>query len=396
MLKQPFVPAQQIADLPVPYFTLLAKEIQRAKDTPHATELINLAQGSPDLPTPKHIVKSLQAAAENPLYHKYPLPFSGYRFLKEAIAKRYAEDYGVKLDPEREVALLSGSRVGLVEICQCILDPDDLCLVPDPGYPDYLSGISLTKARMDRMPIVEVNQYFPDFRSLGEKTLDEAKLMFLNYPNNPTGAAATSAFFREAVRMAHQHDIWIAHDFAYGAFGFDNKTPVSFLSVPGAKEIGVEFYTLSKTYNMTGWRVAFALGNAEIIQAIELLQDHYFAGMFGAMQEAAATALLSSQEHVRELCMLYEERRDLLFNGLQQMGWKARPPQGSYFCWLPVPEGFDSRSFSQYLMDKARVVVAPGYGFGEHGDGYVRLGLNHAKQDIEEALKRFASLPEFR
>jgi aminotransferase len=387
-----FTPARRLQRLPEQFFAaLVAKANARAA---MGRDIINLGQGNPDLPTPPHIVEVLQHAASKTLYHKYS-PFRGYAFLKEAIACRYREDYGVELDPEKEVAVLFGGKAGLVEISQCLLNPGDVCLVPDPGYPDYWSGVALAGAEMAFMPLRAENQFLPDYSSIDAEILRKAKLMFLNYPNNPTAAAATREFYRDTVAFARDHHIAVASDFAYGAIGFDGKRPVSFLETPGAKEVGVEFYTLSKTYNMAGWRVAFAVGNAEIVEMINLIQDHMYCSLFGGIQEAAAAALTGPQDCVRELVTTYEKRRDAFFAALEKIGWHADKPAGSFFCWLPVPEGFSSVEFADLLLEKADVVVAPGNGFGATGEGYVRVGLLASEERLAEAAERISRLGIF-
>ncbi|MBR2568710.1 MAG: pyridoxal phosphate-dependent aminotransferase, partial [Paenibacillus sp.] len=378
----PITPADRMSDLPTQFFAKLVQKCNARIAEGH--DVINLGQGNPDLPTPSHIVTSMQQATANPQYHKYS-PFTGYRFLKEAIAKRYLEDYQVELDPDTEVAILFGGKTGLVELSQILLNPGDVCLVPDPGYPDYWSGVALADAKMVMMPLVEAHRYLPQYDAIAAQDLQQAKLMFLNYPNNPTAATADAAFYEQTVQFAKEHHIVVASDFAYGAIGFDDKRPVSFLQTPGAKEVGVEFYTLSKTYNMAGWRVAFALGNKEIIRNINLMQDHMYVSLFGAIQEAAAEALTGPQYCVHSLCETYEKRRNALFAALEQIGWQAKLPAGSFFAWLPVPEPYSSETFADLLLEKANVVVAPGIGFGTHGEGYVRVGLLAEEDRLVEA-----------
>jgi len=390
--KRRIRPAARMEGLPTQFFAKLVgkanAQIAKGKD------VINLGQGNPDQPTPPHIVAKLQEAAANPLYHKYP-PFSGFAFLKQAVAKRYKEDYGVELDPDKEVAILFGGKTGLVEISQCLLNPGDVCLVPDPGYPDYWSGVALAGAEMSFMPLLEENGYLPDLMAIAPDKAERARLMFMNYPNNPTGAVATPEFYAEAVRFAEANDVVVASDFAYGAIGFDGEKPVSFLQTPGAKEVGVEFYTLSKTYNMAGWRVGFALGNADVVSMINLIQDHYYCSLFGGIQEAAALALTGPQDCVNALTAMYESRRNALFEALDRIGWKAAKPGGSFFCWLPVPEGYTSESFADKVLLEADVVVAPGVGFGAHGEGYVRLGLLSSEERLVEAVERIGKLGLF-
>lgn len=393
-ITSPFTiqPAERMNGLPTQFFASLVRKANEQIAAGH--DVINLGQGNPDRPTPPHIVSSIQEAAANPLYHKYP-PFSGFPFLKQAIAQRYKEDYNVDLDPETEVAILFGGKTGLIEIAQCLLNPGDVCLVPDPGYPDYWSGVALAGAEMAFMPLREENNFLPDYSQLKESDLNRAKLMFINYPNNPTGATAPASFYEETVEFAHKHGVVVASDFAYGAIGFDGKKPVSFLQTPGAKEVGIEFYTLSKTYNMAGWRVGFALGNKEVIRLINLMQDHYYCSLFGGIQVAAATALTASQDCVTELRDVYESRRNALYTALSNIGWHARPSQGSFFSWLPVPKGYTSQSLADLLLQEAKVVVAPGVGFGTHGEGYVRLGLLSTEERLAEAVQRIGKLNLF-
>ncbi|MBD1380364.1 pyridoxal phosphate-dependent aminotransferase [Metabacillus arenae] len=391
-MKQ-FEQSDLLKALPKQFFASLAQKV--SLKVGQGFDVINLGQGNPDQPTPDHIVQSLQKAVENPIFHKYS-PFRGQSFLKEAVAEFYWREYGVKLDPEKEVAVLFGGKAGLVEVPQCLLNPGDLALVPDPGYPDYWSGIELAKAKMHSMCLRSENEFLPDYNEIPEERLQQAKLMFLNYPNNPTGAAATSDFFEETIRLAKKNDICVVHDFAYGAIGFDKKKPISFLQVDGAKEVGIEIYTLSKTYNMAGWRIGFAVGNESVIEAINLFQDHMYVSVFSAIQEAAATALLDSQRCVEELTALYEARRNTLFKELDKIGWEAEAPKGSFFAWLPVPEGFTSEEFADLLFEKAHVVVAPGIGFGTHGEGFVRVGLLTDEERIQEAVERISKLEIFK
>ncbi len=384
--------ASRLQNLPSQFFAALAGKAQAA--LAEGRDVINLGQGNPDQPTPAHIVRSLQEASENPAYHRYP-PFSGFGFLKEAMANRYKQDYGVDVDPETEVAILFGGKAGLVEISQCLLNRGDLCLVPDPGYPDYWSGVALAGASMHMMKLSEDNGFLPDYTQIPQAIADQAKLMFINYPNNPTGSVASSSFYEETVRFADRHNVAVISDFAYGAIGFDGKRPVSFLQTPGAKEVGIEIYTMSKSYNMAGWRVGYALGNPEIIRLINLIQDHYYCSLFGGIQHAAAAALNGPQDCVKELVATYEGRRQALFTSLQQIGWNASPPAGSFFCWLPVPQGWGSAALADKLLTEANVVVAPGIGFGEAGEGYVRLGLLAPEQRLKEAVERIGRLNLF-
>lgn len=384
--------SELLNSLPKQFFASLVAKVTKYAQEGH--DIINLGQGNPDQPTPKHIVERLQSAVENPINHKYP-PFQGYRYLKEAAVTFYKREYGVDIDPAKEVAILFGGKAGLVEIPQCILNPGDVVLVPDPGYPDYWSGVALARAEMVTMPLKEENNFLPNYNELAERDLEKAKLMFLNYPNNPTGAISNMDFFKKTIDLSREHDICVVHDFAYGGIGFDGEKPISFMQLEGAKEVGIEIYTLSKTYNMAGWRVGFAVGNPSVIKALNLLQDHLYVSLFGGIQEAAATALTESQICVKELNDLYEGRRNVLINGLRNIGWNVTAPKGSFFAWLKVPNGFTSEGFSDYLLEKAHIVVAPGIGFGEFGEGYVRVGLLTSEERIVEAINRIKKLNIF-
>lgn len=281
-----------------------------------------------------------------------------------------------------------GAKTGLVEISQCLLNAGDTALLPDPGYPDYLSGTALANANVAMMPLLEKNQFLPDYNTIPTSDLEKAKLMFLNYPNNPTAATADKAFFDETVEIATSHDICVVHDFAYGALGFDGEKPQSFLQSEGAKDIGIEIYTLSKTYNMAGWRVAVAVGNPSVVESINLIQDHLYVSLFGAVQEAATYALTADQSSVRQLISTYENRRDAFLGRLREYGWEPQAPKGTFFVWLPVPKGYTSEEFSDRLLEKAHVATAPGHGFGAYGEGYIRIGLLDSPERLREAADR--------
>lgn len=385
-------PSKLLENLPKQFFASLVMKVNESIKNGH--DVINLGQGNPDQPTPNHIIKALQNSVENPITHKYS-PFRGISRLKQAIVDFYKREYDVDLDPEEEVAILFGGKAGLVELPLCLCDEGDTILVPDPGYPDYLSGIALSKTVAYTLPLIEENDFLPDYNLIPQEVLDASKILFINYPNNPTGAVATSEFFEETVQLAKNNQITICHDFAYGAFGFDGKKPISFLQTPGSKECGIEIYTLSKTYNMAGWRVGFAVGNKEVVSAINLLQDHLYVSLFPAIQEAAAAALTESQESVKELLSLYEERRNVLINGCREIGWNVTAPAGSFFAWLKVPNGFTSTEFADLLLEKAHIAVAPGNGFGDFGEGYVRVGLLTDTSRLEEAISRLKNLEIF-
>lgn len=387
-----FKQSDMLQRLPEQFFAKLVKKAQLLKEQGH--DVINLGQGNPDLPTPDPIVKALQQAAENPINHKYA-PFQGYSYLKKAVADFYWREYDVTIDPEKEVAILSGAKTGLVEISQCLLNAGDVALLPDPGYPDYMSGIAMANAKTELMPLLKENNFLPDYDAIDGEALNLAKLLFLNYPNNPTAATATKSFFDETVELAGEHGLCVVHDFAYATIGFNDEKPQSFLQTAGAKEVGIEVYTLSKAYNMAGWRVAFAVGNPSVIESINLIQDHLYVSLFGAVQEAAAEALTGDQIPAKKLVDTYAERRECLFNALDRIGWESDKPAGTFFVWLPVPSAYTSEEFADLLLEKAHVVVAPGNGFGSKGEGYVRLALLDSRERLEEAAERIGRLEIF-
>ena len=381
--------SERLKKLPVQFFASLVQKVNSA--IAEGRDVINLGQGNPDQPTPAHIVKALQEAAEDSQTHKYS-PFRGLEELKEAAAQFYHTQYGVEIDPKTEVAILSGTKAGLVELPMCLLNEGELMLLPDPGYPDYLSGVVLANVNYATFSLTKDNEFLPDYESIPLEKKEKAKLMYLNYPNNPTGATADRSFFERTVAFAKEHNIAVLHDFAYGAIGFEGKKPVSFLEVEGAKEIGIEMYTLSKTYNMAGWRVGFAVGNPAIIEAINLIQDHLYVSLFPAVQKAAIAALTENQTCVNELVERYEKRRNALVAACQKIGWEVEAPMGSFFAWLPVPTGFTSESFADYLLNKADVAVAAGNGFGKFGEGYIRVSLLVDEDRIIEAIERIGKL----
>ncbi|PSL34395.1 aminotransferase [Planomicrobium soli] len=384
--------SNRLQQLPTQFFASLASKTNNA--IAEGRDIINLGQGNPDQPTPAHIVKAMQEAVADPKNHKYS-PFRGIPELRKAAADFYEREYGVHIDPNTEVAILGGTKIGLVELPLALMNPGDLLLLPDPGYPDYLSGAPLADVEFSLMPLKAANGFLPDYKELEETVLQRAKLMYLNYPNNPTGGVASKEFFDETAAFAKQHGIGVVHDFAYGAIGFDGQKPPSFLQTQGAKEVGIEMYTLSKTYNMAGWRIGFAVGNAKMIESLNLIQDHLFAGLSPALQVAAAAALSGDQQCVDRLVETYEKRREVLIAECARIGWDIKAPKGSFFAWLPIPKGFTSVEFSNYLMDHADISVAAGSGFGASGEGYIRVGLLVDESRIAEAIQRIEKLNLF-
>lgn len=384
--------SKKLQQLPPQFFAALVGKVSAA--LAQGRDVINLGQGNPDQPTPNHIVDALQIAATNPLNHKYS-PFRGITELRQAASDFYKREYNVDIDPNTEVAILGGTKVGLVELPLALLNPGDYMLLPDPGYPDYLSGVALADVKFDTLPLHAENGYLPDYNALVEEVKQRAKLLYLNYPNNPTGGVATTQFFEDTVKFAKENNIAVAHDFAYGAIGFDDVRPPSFLQAEGAKEVGIELYTLSKSFNMAGWRIGFAVGNAQIIEAINLIQDHLFCSQFPAIQHAAAAALNEEQTCVENSRALYESRRNVLIEEARKIGWDITAPKGSFFAWLKVPSGYTSEEFADLLLNKADIAVAAGNGFGKYGEGYIRVGLLVEEDRLREAMARIAKLGLF-
>lgn len=384
--------SKRLQQLPEQFFSSLAA--QTAKALAEGRDVINLGQGNPDQPTPAHIIKAMQEAVADPKNHKYS-PFRGIKEMRQAAADFYKREYDVDIDPDLEVALLAGTKIGLVELPLAFLDPGESLLLPDPGYPDYMSGAPLAGIDMDLMTLKSENGYLPDYSELEQKTLDRASMMYLNYPNNPTGAVATKEFFDDTVQFAKTNGIAVVHDFAYGGIGYEGVKPPSFLQSEGAKDIGIEMYTLSKTYNMAGWRIGFAVGNSKMIEALNLIQDHLFAGLSPALQHAAAEALTGDQSCVTELVDTYEKRRQVLIEECARIGWEIEAPKGSFFAWLPVPKGFTSIEFVNHLLKHADISVAAGSGFGGSGEGFVRVGLLVDEERIAEAISRIEKLDLF-
>ncbi|WP_214768912.1 MULTISPECIES: aminotransferase class I/II-fold pyridoxal phosphate-dependent enzyme [unclassified Exiguobacterium] len=386
-----FAPSIAIDRLPDPVFAELAQRIGSVKAAGH--DVITLGQGTPDQTTPVHILDALKQAIDDASNLQYP-PFRGHDFLKQAVANFYESEFGVSIDPATEVAILLGSKAGIVALPQTIVNPGEGVIVPDPGYPDYLSGAALAGAYPITLPLLAENSFLPDYDLLDSLDVERARMLFLNYPSNPTGATATAKAFEQTVAFADENDICVVHDLAYGGISFDGPTR-SFLQTEGAKDVGIELFSLSKRFNMSGFRIAFAIGNPSVIASIETYQEHLYVSAFTPIQHAATVALSSDQTCVRELSALYETRRDALFGALNEIGWAGPVPGGSFFVWLPVPSGFTSQSFTDHLLDEAHVAVTPGHFFGTYGEGYVRISLIADVDRLVEAVKRIGTLQLF-
>jgi aminotransferase len=378
-------PAERISRLPHQLFAGLVRQVEEKRR--QGIDVINLGQGNPDQPTPPHIVEALREAASNPLYQRY-ISFRGLPTLKEAVAEWYWKHHQVKLDPSREVAILIGSKIGLEEISLALVNPGDRVLAPDPGYPDYLSGVQLAGGQLVPWALTAERDFLPDLGAWPDNT----RLAFLNYPNNPTGRLATETFLDAVIDQALRHHTVLAHDLAYGDIVFDGQKSISLLSRPGGIDAGIEFTTLSKSYNMAGWRIGFAAGNAEVISYLELLQDHLHCSQWGAVQEAARVALLGPDDSVVALRDTYQARRDAFVAAASKAGWDVPPSQGSIFVWCPVPARHSAMEWASRFLEESAVMAAPGTGFGAHGEGFVRVALTEPVPRLEAAARRMAAI----
>lgn len=350
-------------------------------------EVISLGIGDPDLPTPSYIVEEMQRQVADPRNHRYPSNW-GLPEFGQAVAAFYARRFGVTLDPEREVFPVLGAKEGLAHICLALLDPGDLALVPDPGYPVYAAGSIIAGGQVRYLTLRLENDFLPDLSEINEEEARRAKVLFLGYPNNPTAAVVEEGFFEQVVAFAKKYDIAVVHDNAYSELTFDGYVAPSFLSVPGAKEVGVEFFSLSKPFNMTGWRVGFAVGNHDLLAHLWRLKTNMDSGMFDALQRTAVFILNGPWDSVREMCEIYRRRRDLLAEALESVGMQVPKPKATVYMWVPVPEGYTSASFSEHVLEQAGVVVTPGRGYGPAGEGFVRLSLTTPDHLISEAVCR--------
>jgi len=350
-------------------------------------DVISFAIGDPDMPTPHHIIDRLCQAAHDPDNHRYP-ETAGLSELRQAIAVWYQKRFGIAFDPNQEVLPLIGSKEGIGHMSFCFIDPGDLALVPDPGYPVYSMSTILAGGEPYYMPLTEENDFLPALEAIPEKITDKTKLLWLNYPNNPTGAVAEVDFFEKAVRFAGKHQLAVCHDAPYTEVAFDGYRPPSFLQAPGAREVGIEFHSLSKTYNMTGWRIGMAVGNAAMIDALFRFKSNLDSGIPQAIQRAAIEALNGTQECVAEHNATYQKRRDKLAKALNDMGLRAKLPKASFYIWARIPEGYTSAGFAAELLDKTNVAVTAGTGYGSAGEGYVRLSFSLPDDRLEEGIRR--------
>ena len=378
--------ANRLGSLP-PYLFARIDEL-KAEQVKRGVDVIDLGIGDPDLPTPPHVVEALCTAARDPANHHYP-SYAGMGEFREAVAAWYRHRFSVNLDPETEVTALMGSKDGIAHIPEAFVNPGEYVLVPDPGYPVYRTSTLFAEGRVHAMPLLAGNGFLPDLAAVPKNVLAKAKLLFLNYPNNPTAATAPTEFFDEVADFACEHDLVVVHDNAYSEVAFDGYRAPSFLSAHEAFEAGIEMHSLSKTYNMTGWRVGMACGKMEVIKGLKQVKTNVDSGVFNAVQRAAIAALTGPQESVRQAAEVYQERRNLLVGGLRDLGFPVALPQATFYVWMPVENGFE---FARRLLEEAGIVVTPGIGFGQFGENYVRFAITRSKERIAEALDRMRGL----
>jgi len=380
-----FVEAKRIRNLP-PYLFARIEQLIADKKA-QGVDVISLGIGDPDVPTPDHIIEAAEKELRIPANHQYPSS-AGMPAYRRAVADWYARRFGVELDPQREVVSLIGSKEGIAHLPWCFVDPGDVVLVPDPGYPVYAGGTILAGGIPHPVPLTAGNGFLPDLAAIPAETARRAKVMFINYPNNPTGAVASKEFFARVVDFAREYGILVCHDAAYSEIAFDGYRPPSFLEVAGAREVGIEFHSVSKTYNMTGWRAGWAAGNAGAVEALGRLKSNLDSGVFQVVQYAAIAALNGPQDGVQSLCEMYRERRDLVVDTLNDLGWRLTRPRATFYIWAPVPAGHDASSFAEMVLEKAGVVITPGTGYGTYGEGYFRISLTLPTPRLVEAMER--------
>jgi LL-diaminopimelate aminotransferase len=384
-----FKKAERLEKLP-PY---LFKEIDRKKAEVKAkgVDIIDLGVGDPDLPTPPHIVDALKRAAADPANHRYP-SYSGMNRFKDTVANWYKKRFHVALDPAGEVVTLIGSKEGIAHFPLAFVNPGDVALIPTPAYPVYHIATLFAGGETVYMPLLERNGFLPDLGAIPDALARRAKVLFINYPNNPTAAVATVDFFEEVVAFAKAHQIIVCHDAAYTELTFNGYRPPSFMEARGAKEVGIEFHSLSKTYNMTGWRIGFAVGNREAVEGLGAIKSNIDSGAFQAVQLAGIEAMEGDQACVAHLMDIYTKRRDLMVQGLRESGFEVDSPKATFYLWVKVPKGYSSTRIAALLLEKAGVVVTPGNGFGEPGEGYFRIALTQKRERMQEAIERLKGL----
>jgi len=383
------VGAQRLGRIPPYLFAEIDRKVQEKKRA--GVDVISLGIGDPDLPTPDRIVSVLQESAADPANHRYPSYF-GLAELRESIAGWYRDRFRVSLDPATEVLPTLGSKDGISHAPLALVDPGDIVLAPDPGYTVYVTGAIMAGADAHIMPLRADNGWLPDLDAIPTEVADRARLMWLNYPNNPTAAVAERDFLERAVEFCRAHGIVLCHDAPYSEIAFGGYRPLSLFEIDGAKEVGLEFHSLSKTYNMTGWRIGWVCGRADLIATIGQLKTNIDSGIFQAVQWAAIEALSGGEEETRAACDVYERRHRRVADTLNSLGWSIKPPRATFYVWAPVPKGFDSIGFAGHVLDQVGVNITPGVGFGAHGEGYFRLSVTAPDARLDEAMTRLRQL----
>ncbi len=381
--------AERIAQLPPYLFAEIDRKKAEAKEK--GVDLIHLGVGDPDQPAPVEVVSALTQAAKDPALGHYPESVGSIAF-RRAAADWYQRKFHVSLDYRREVTALIGSKEGIAQLCMGYINPNDIALVPDPAYPAYYSGVVLAGGIPVKMPLHENRGFLPDLAAIDPETAKKAKVMFLNYPNNPTAGTADKDFFADVVEFARSYDVIVCHDFAYGTMVFDGYKPTSFLSIPGAADVGIELNSMSKPFNMTGWRMGMAAGNPDIIGTIAAVKSNVDSGQFNAIQEAAVAALSLPETHYERMNALYQRRRDFMVDGLNRLGWSLKKPKATFYLWVPAPAGYTGATFAEKLLDEAGIIVGPGSGYGEYGESYFRIALTLNEDRLQQALDRIQAV----
>ena len=380
--------SDRLKELP-PYLFI---EIDQAKRKARAEgrDIIDLGVGDPDTPTLPHIIEAMKKAVEKPANHRYAFD-AGLPELRTGIADWFNRRFKVALEPNTEIFPLIGSKEGLAHLPLGIVNPKDKVILTDPAYPAYRASLIFAGAKIVNTPLKESSGFLPDMKKV--ETIKDAKIMYVNYPNNPTSAIANREFYQELVSWARDKGVILVSDMAYSEVYYDNQKPVSILEIEGAKDVAIEFHSFSKTYNMTGWRIGWACGNPKLIAALAKVKSNFDSGIFQAIQEAALTALKTDPHDLEDLRNMYQERRDCFINGLRSIGWKVPPPPAAFYVWAKIPKGFtSSMETAKAFLDKANIVATPGNGFGEAGEGYIRMTLTMPKERLTEAVDRLGKI----
>ena len=379
--------ASRIEKVPPYLFVEISRKI--AAKRAQGIDVISFGIGDPDIPTPNNVIEKLRETALDGPNHRYP-ETDGLPEFRQAVADWYQRRFGISVHPDKETLPLIGAKEGIGHAALCFIEPGDIALVPDPGYPVYSVGTWFAGGECHWMPLLEENGWMPDLDAIPDDVADKAKVIWLNYPNNPTGAIADAGYFAKVVEFAKAHDIAVMHDASYSEVAFDGYRPISFLETPGAIDVGVEFHSLSKSYNMTGWRLGMAVGNEDIISALMVIKSNLDSGVPNAIQYMGMEAMELSQDAIDERNAIYEHRRDRVVQTLRDIGLDAIPPKASLYVWTRIPKGFTSAEFTALLLDEADIVVTPGNGYGEYGEGYIRLSLTINDEDMEKGLARLS------